>query len=99
KPTATNATQADYISHVNNVEHFHPRHFLTKIGKNLTTGWSGANELHIKLDVKTSGNNLGNIMWRFFGDMAGLNLSAGSKTPASDDVKNIIVKRAVPGVK
>jgi hypothetical protein len=98
-PTATNATQADYITHVNNVENFHPRHFITKIGRNLTTGWTGSNELHIKLDVTKSGNNLGNIMWRFFGDMTGLNLSTGTKTPTSDDIKNIIVKRAVPGVK
>ena len=98
-PTATNATQADYLNHVNSVEHSHPRHFLVKIGKNLTTGWTGSNELHIKLDVTKSGNNLGNLMWRFFGDMVGLNLSAASKNPTSDDVKNIIVKRAVPGVK
>ncbi len=97
-PTSTNATQSDYISHVNNIENFHPRHFLTKIGKNLTTGWSGAHELHIKLDVTTSGNNLGSVMLPFFGDMTGLTLS-GSKTPSSDNIKNIIVKRAVPGVK
>ena len=98
-PTSTNATQSDYLKHVNGVEDFHPRHFLVKVKKNLTTGWSGSNELHIKLDVTKSGNTLGNLMWRFFGDMVGLNLSAASKSPTSDDVKNIIVKRAVPGVK
>ena len=59
----------------------------------------GQRECKICRGTACEGTFFGSVMWRFFGDMAGLNLSAGSKTPTSDDVKNIIVKRAVPGVK